>query len=598
MEEVQRAAARCVVARCPAALPGEGVIDSALAHTLEGSALVAALMQLGGWELRWYSVWVRDSPYYWREWRLFWVQRQLRQQAATAAAVRALLPRGFLARTPQVPSTPAVQSGLIDDINNSAYVMEGRRLLAEHGPGGVAISSKANRVGRTRIDEATDALRAEGCGSVSLQVPTERLWEVAGNPHEPKEVQALARARQQQVVYLKRAGQPVPAMHFVPHCRPFNGEEDEHYLQVFDLIAHVPYHRDPEPGRSLEDGLALVVKTFCPSAFEATGVYLWEGGTGAEVEEAAAEAEEKLGCCYNDGLAINHCRCALCMKAQHSSSGEPWTEAETDRLRALVPLSDSIASAAAWMLGRNAAQCTARLVLLARWRLARLGQPRVRQPPVRQQRAPPAAGDGFEPLDPARVAAWELAGGKGVVWETFYKAWYAYISYGAKKSVFLGSSHTREEAIARYFLAEDRIVVGRHPRTGVFVPPAERPQSVGRLANSRLIGARVETFSDAALGERATVLAAKVYDGMLKIDEVAGVRPRLVKKKDTGKWRANMGYNGETQRLGRQTADLAEAIRYRLLGEKAALLPDENPEDYVAARMTRGRERVYGRDVR
>ena len=75
MEEVQRAAARLVVARCPAALPGEGVIDSALAHTLEGSALVAALMQLGGWELRWYSVWVRDSPYYWREWRLFWVQR-------------------------------------------------------------------------------------------------------------------------------------------------------------------------------------------------------------------------------------------------------------------------------------------------------------------------------------------------------------------------------------------------------------------------------------------------------------------------------------------------------------------------------------------
>ena len=90
-------------------------------------------------------------------------------------------------------------------------------------------------------------------------------------------------------------------MQFVPHCRPFNDEEDEHYLQVFDLIAHVPYYRDPEPGRSLEDGLALVVKTFCPSAFEATGVYLWEGGTGAKSSKSSASSTSSGGGCCESG---------------------------------------------------------------------------------------------------------------------------------------------------------------------------------------------------------------------------------------------------------------------------------------------------------
>merc|ERR1719331_2779767 len=47
-----------------------------------------------------------------------------------------------------------------------------------------------------------------------------------------------------------------------------------------------------------------------------------------------------------------------------------------------------------------------------------------------------------------------------------------------------------------------------------------------------------------------------------------------------------MRYNKKVYQLGSKTSDLAEAIRYRLLAEKAiALFPDKNPQDYVAARM-------------
>merc|ERR1719305_1442161 len=47
-----------------------------------------------------------------------------------------------------------------------------------------------------------------------------------------------------------------------------------------------------------------------------------------------------------------------------------------------------------------------------------------------------------------------------------------------------------------------------------------------------------------------------------------------------------MKYKKKTCQLGSQTADLAEAIRYHLLAEKAiALFPDKNPKDYVAARI-------------
>ena len=57
----------------------------------------------------------------------------------------------------------------------------------------------------------------------------------------------------------------------------------------------------------------------------------------------------------------------------------------------------------------------------------------------------------------------------------------------------------------------------------------------------------------------------------------------MVKK--TGKWRAEMRYKTKKYLLGSQTSDLAEAIQYRLLAEKAiALFPDKNPQDYVAAR--------------
>merc|ERR1719460_2988547 len=132
--------------------------------------------------------------------------------------------------------------------------------------------------------------------------------------------------------------------------------------------------------------------------------------------------------------------------------------------------------------------------------------------------------------------------------------------------LYLGSFNTEEEAIACRFLAEDRIAAGCHPETGKYVPEAERPKPPKRLNNTHLLGEPAQMFSDAALGEHATDFAAKVDAGTLNIDQVVGVN-----KKDN--------YLGST-------SDLAEAIRYRLLAEKAkALFPDKNPKDYVTARM-------------
>merc|ERR1719460_682907 len=104
--------------------------------------------------------------------------------------------------------------------------------------------------------------------------------------------------------------------------------------------------------------------------------------------------------------------------------------------------------------------------------------------------------------------------------------------------LYLGSFNTEEEAIACRFLAEDRIAAGCHPETGKYVPEAERPKPPKRLNNTHLLGAPAATFSDAALGERATDFAAKVDARTLDIDQVAGVH--LVKK--TGKWYAQMKY--------------------------------------------------------
>ena len=99
--------------------------------------------------------------------------------------------------------------------------------------------------------------------------------------------------------------------------------------------------------------------------------------------------------------------------------------------------------------------------------------------------------------------------------------------------------------------------------------------------NTHLLGKPAATFSDAALGEHATNLAAKVDARTLDIDQVVGVD--LDNK--SGKWRAKMKDKKKTRQLGSQTFDLAEAIRRRLLAEKAkALFPDKNPKDYVAAR--------------
>merc|ERR1719174_3556970 len=101
-------------------------------------------------------------------------------------------------------------------------------------------------------------------------------------------------------------------------------------------------------------------------------------------------------------------------------------------------------------------------------------------------------------------------------------------------------------------------------------------------------------FSDVVLGERATDLAAKVDAGTLDIDQVAGVH--FVEAK--GKWLAKMRYNNNNYQLGSHTTDLAEAIRRRLLAEKAkALFPDKNPHDYVAAStVSASSSRAAGRE--
>jgi hypothetical protein len=183
-------------------------------------------------------------------------------------------------------------------------------------------------------------------------------------------------------------------------------------------------------------------------------------------------------------------------------------------------------------------------------------------------------------LDAARVRAWRLRGGEGVFWETGRKRWRVRIRYG--KVLHLGRFKTKENAIACRLLAEDRIDAGCHPETGKYVPEAERPKPPMPKLNTHLLGAPARTFSNAALGERATDFAAKVDADTLDIDQVVGVY--LVKA--SGKWRADMKYNKKQCQMGSQTADLAEAIRRRLLAEKAlALYPKKNPKDYVAARM-------------
>merc|ERR1719263_1349090 len=189
------------------------------------------------------------------------------------------------------------------------------------------------------------------------------------------------------------------------------------------------------------------------------------------------------------------------------------------------------------------------------------------------------AGGAAKP-DAARVRAWRLDGRHGVSFINSTKRWQVQIHYG--KRLTLGRFKTKEDAIACLFLAEDRIAAGCHPETGKHVPEAERPKPPKPRNNTHLLGAPAATFSDAALGERATDFAAKVDAVTLDIDQVVGVG--LHKK--NGKWRAKMRYNNKNCQLGSLTADLAEAIRRRLLAEKAkALFPDKNPHDYVAARI-------------
>ena len=191
------------------------------------------------------------------------------------------------------------------------------------------------------------------------------------------------------------------------------------------------------------------------------------------------------------------------------------------------------------------------------------------------------AGGAAKP-DAARVRAWRLDGRQGVSWDEARKRWQVQIWYG--KMLKLGRFKTKEEAIACRLLAEDRIAAGCHPKTGKYVPEAERPKppKTQLKNNAHLLGKPAQKFSDEVLGEHATDFAAKVDAGTLDIDQVAGVHL----KKETGKWRAEMRYNNTKYQLGSQTTDLAEAIRYRLLAEKAkALFPDKNPKDYVAARM-------------
>ena len=146
----------------------------------------------------------------------------------------------------------------------------------------------------------------------------------------------------------------------------------------------------------------------------------------------------------------------------------------------------------------------------------------------------------------------------------------------------LGYFKIKEEAIACRLLGEDRIDAGCHPKTGKYVPEAERPKPPKPYNNTHLLGKPAQKFSDAALGEHATDFTAKVDAGTLDIDQVAGVTLH----KGTGKRRAQLRYKNKLHLLGSHTTDLAEAIRSRLLAEKAkALFPDKNPKDYVAARM-------------
>merc|ERR1719174_1717869 len=188
------------------------------------------------------------------------------------------------------------------------------------------------------------------------------------------------------------------------------------------------------------------------------------------------------------------------------------------------------------------------------------------------------AGGAAKP-DAARVHAWRLDGRQGVSFNNSIKRWYVHIHYG--EELHLGVLNTEEEAIACRLLAEDRIAAGCHPKTGKYVPEAERPKPPKPRKNTHLLGAPAATFSDAALGEHATDIVAKVDARTLDIDQVVGVY--LVKA--SGKWRALMRYNKKQCQLGSKTSDLAEAILRHLLGEKAiALFPDKNPQDYVAAR--------------
>ena len=180
------------------------------------------------------------------------------------------------------------------------------------------------------------------------------------------------------------------------------------------------------------------------------------------------------------------------------------------------------------------------------------------------------AGGAAKP-DAARVRAWRLDGRQGVSLRKSTKRWYVQIHYG--ENLYLGCFNTEEEAIACRLLAEDRIAAGCHPKTGKYVPEAERPKPPKPQNNTHLLGAPAATFSDAVLGERATDFAAKVDAGTLDIDQVVGVQ--LVKA--IGKWRAEMRYKKKNYLLGSQTSDLAEAIRRRLLGEKAIALPRQEP---------------------
>merc|ERR1719506_1749718 len=120
----------------------------------------------------------------------------------------------------------------------------------------------------------------------------------------------------------------------------------------------------------------------------------------------------------------------------------------------------------------------------------------------------------------------------------------------------LGRFKTKEDAIACRLLGEDRIAAGCHPKTGKYVPEAERPKppKTQLKNNAHLLGAPAATFSDEVLGEHATDFAAKVDAGTLDIDQVAGVTLR----KQTGKWYARMRYNNNNCQLGSETADLAE----------------------------------------